>query len=546
MITEERKKDRNELKGKSLNRKEKKIAGKRVWYLTLFMALNLIEWLRATQTGDIWMVAVNCMGLVIVLMIMGVWPMKKLFTWYNGLYTLACMAAMGVVYWQWALHRSFLLWKYLTAVMNVWGIGILVIGYGIRLARKQMKLSGLNVVGILWVILTVIMVLSVSGRLWPVWFFFLYGTFYLTEYGEGEARALMDGMVNGTILSFMLMQCYAFGFRPYDEVRYKGPLSNCNMTALYYLIVYCMVLLKIHFLTMRGAKKAIRLFWTFGAGVLLAFQFLTLCRTAWLSAAVITTVYGIWGMKGVWKEGFWKIMGKGVLLAACALTAFPLVFGGARWLPTILHHPVWYEGEWSENKVHSFDPADSWKYVSMEEFLNAALGRFLQVLELVEDKNPFVLKVHAVETPLLSDDREWTSADIRQAIWKAYWKDLNLRGHSEQEGYYLILSDYRAWHAQNLWLQIAYYYGIPAGILLVVLTAVMLWYYLSRYRKGLHYKQYGIIPILIIVLYFSFGIMETVWNPGQLIFCLVFLVQHPMFRRLPSEESYDTMGVSEK
>lgn len=278
-------------------------------------------------------------------------------------------------------------------------------------------------------------------------------------------------------------------------------------------------------------------------------------------------------MHGVWKEHFLKILGKGILLVACALIAFPLVFGSVRWLPTILHHPIWYEGEWSESKVHSFDPADSWKYVSMEEFLDAALGRFLQVLELVEEENPLVLRVHAGaeaaealadlaavdlvsadpaaadsssddveavgEVPLLQGDREWSSADIRKAIWKAYWQDLNLWGHSDQEGYYLITSGYRAWHAQNLWLQIAYYYGIPAGILLAVLTVVMLFYYLSRYGKGLHNRKYGMIPILIILLYFSFGLMETVWNPGQLIFCLVFLVQHPVFRRLSSEETCD-------
>ena len=557
------------------------------------MALNLIEWLKATQTGDIWKVAVNVAGLVVMALVMSAYPAKELFCGFSKVYTIICLAVMVGIYGYWRMGTgNFIVWQYLTAVMNVWLIGIMLWVLWKRAADGRLKKPKWDILGISWILLTIVMVFSKSGRIWPIWFFLIYGIFYLTEYPEEDKAALVEGMVNGTILSFFIMQIYAYGFRPYDEVRYKGPLSNCNMTALYYLIVYCMILAKLHFLTLQKAGKVKKLFWMVMAGGLLCFQFLTLCRTAWLSAIAITFVYGILIMKGIRKDSLLKVLGKAVLLGVITLAVLPVVFGTVRWLPTILHHPIWYEGEWSEEKVHSFDPADSEKYVTLEEFLDTALGRFMQILEapgevdsLVQqgeeqtlqseaqiqqsedrsqqseepiqseslsgedlaeedyisgESDPFMpdgyeqVSAEAIgdEVPILDDSKDWTSSEILAAIFKAYWNDLNWRGHSEKEGYYLITSNYRCWHAQNLWLQIAYYYGIPAGILLVVLTIVMIYYYISRCYKGKLDRKYGVLPLMFVILYFTFGVLEVVWNPGQLVFVLIFLVQHPgLFRK---------------
>ena len=558
----------------------KKSKYRRIWFIVLFMALNLIEWLKATQTGDIWKVAVNVAGLVVMTLVMSAYPVKELCCGFSKVYTIICLAVIVGIYGYWWMNPGkFVVWQYLTAVMNIWLIGIMLWVLWRRAAAGRLKKPKWDILSTLWVLLTIVMVLSKSGRVWPVWFFLIYGIFYLTEYSEEDKDALVEGMVNGTIISFFIMQIYAYGFRPYDEVRYKGPLSNCNMTALYYLIVYCMILAKLHLLTLQKSGKIRKLFWMVMAGGLLCFQFMTLCRTAWLSAIAVTFAYGILIVKGIWKDSLPKVLGKAVLLGVITVAVFPIVFGTVRWLPTILHHPIWYEGEWSEEKVHSFDPADSDKYVTLEEFLDTALGRFLQILEkpaavdgqamqdaagqgeagqgeagqetaeesLVTEEETvdsgeelfmpdgYVLaSTEAIgdEVPILDYSKDWTSSDIRVAIFKAYWKDLNWRGHSEKEGYYLITPKYRCWHAQNLWLQIAYYYGIPAGILLVVLTVVMIYYYISRCYKGKLDRKYGVLPLMFVILYFTFGLMEVVWNPGQMVFVLIFLVQHPgLFRK---------------
>ena len=582
--------------------KIRKMGYRRTWFLLVFMTLNLIEWLKATQTGDVWKVAVNASGLAVMALVVSAYPGKEVFGAFSKVYGVICLAVMVGIYGYWWLNPGqFVLWQYLTAIMNLWLIGTMLWVLWRRASSGRLKRPKWDILGILWVLLTVVMVFSKSGRLWPIWFFLIYGMFYLTEYSEEDKTFLVKGMVDGTILSFFIMQIYAYGFRPYDEVRYKGPLSNCNMTALYYLVVYCTILAKLHFLNLKKEGKIKKLFWMIMAGGLLCFQFLTICRTAWLSAIAVTFAYGILIMKRIWKNSMLKVLGKAVLLGVITLAVFPVVFGTVRWLPTVLHHPIWYEGEWSEEKVHSFDTADSEKYVTMEEFLDTALGRFLQIFEepkevagqMQRGENADALETlenqsnsaqdnsegsyvstegeeeqltnvgdsepqgaenpdedltediflpdgygqentEAIgdEVPILDNSNDWTSSEIRVAIFKAYWNDLNWRGHSENEGYYLITSNYRCWHAQNLWLQIAYYYGIPAGILVVVLTIIMIYYYISRCYRGKLDRKYGVLPLMFVILYFTFGVLEVVWNPGQLVFVLIFLVQHPgLFRK---------------
>ena len=106
----------------------------------------------------------------------------------------------------------------------------------------------IGLLGWTWIAFTVWSVISVAGRWWPLWFLLMFGSFYLIRFSMEDRATLLDAMIDGTIASFFVIQSYAFLFRPYDIVRYRGAFNNCNMMALYYLIVYCMILFKIHLL----------------------------------------------------------------------------------------------------------------------------------------------------------------------------------------------------------------------------------------------------------------------------------------------------------
>ncbi len=515
-------------------------AGKRTLYILCFAALNLIEFLRGSQTGDVWKAAANCTGIVMAVIIFSELPLRKLVDRINIIFVLLCVIAMGVVHVCWQLHPGEFPWgQAQTAVMNVCWIGIALRYFFHKIVIEKKIRFKPGLLGWLWIALSILMILSVSGRWWPLWFLFMFGMFYLADYEKGDREALWDGMIDGTILSFFVMQIYAYGFRPYDELRYKGALSNSNMMALYYLIIYLMCLMKLHVLERKGAKWGVKFFYLTGAGGMLSFQVFTMCRTAWIVSIIITIAYGILVVRRIWMRKWYQVFCGGAALALAALLTFLPVYYSIRWFPVILHHPVWYEGEYGVDKVHSFDPADSEKYVSLDEFLEVLLGRIFNTLKRVRQCDPLILTAHAAEGHEMDMEKvdliqvPWTE-DLglleRLTIYKAYWDDMTWFGNGMEKGYYLIgEGEYFSRHAQNLWLQMAYTFGIPAGVLTVVLTVVLLWVHGKNVLRAGE-DSYAIIPFFVCVLFVVFGLMEIVWNPGQLVMFLMFFVQHPQLR----------------
>ena len=552
---------------------------KRWLYTLCFAALSVLDFVRNTQNGDVWGVAVNLTGLVMLVVIASAWPLKRLLTVGNGVWTLACIALavyarVSILPTGMDVFHGMYVWTFVSAVANAWWIGIFLkdlvkkIWVEKSLAFRPGRLGGV------WILLTVLMVCSLSQRIWPLWFLAMFGIFYLTPYTEEESRALADGLIDGTILGFFGLQIFAYGCRPYDVIRYVGAYTNCNMAALHYLTVYAAVLLKLHMLQKRSASGWRKLLYLVGACGMLGFLFMTMGRTSWGIAVLLTVVYGFLVMRRSWGLRWRQILVRGAALTLGTVLLFPAVFGTVRWLPTILHHPIWFLDEYSPNKVHSFDPADSWKYTEMDEFLEAALGRIWGTFRTGSVQNPLVLTAEAAQPQIelapaersgerqapepsmepkenkteehepednKSEENESeeielvgnmdTALGARLSIYRAYFRDLNLLGHGPAEGMYQFKDwDYHAWHAQNLWLEVAYRYGIPAGILF---AAVTVWLLVSHTRrlKLCPDSARAAIPLLMCLVFFGYGTMECVWNTGQYILVLFFLVQHPLFYR---------------
>lgn len=621
--------------------KKLSITKKEILYLFCFLGFNLIEWLRGTQPGNIWMVAENCTGFLVFFLILSAIPKEE---WKKPLAAVLAgaglIASIVVAILWYRSGRSFLLWKYITAVWNVvwmaW-VGAIYLG---QLRKKERKLKQPGPLGVLWLGFTVLMLFSGSDLVWGVWYFGMFGLFFLTEYTKEDREALVKGMVNGTLIATFLMQAFAWGLRPFDEVRYKGAYDNCNVQALYYLIVYGMLILKLHFgqkerllftqrtlqAAVNGEKSSkkkfrwIQLLWFICAGAVISQIFLTQSRTAVLCVVLLTLVYGV----DVWLSavgagsrqnmvGAGRAVGSMAAICVCTIVLLFPVYLADRWLPVILHHPIWFEGEWSEDKVHSFDPADSDKYVSFQEIIQTATGRFgtggsvrevegldeskIQESKLLEEaqnqkteelgktengemmlpqepdiqetgqeereassqesiepENTAENNTEAEYDTALSEeepgeqeqieesapgDDNWSSGRIRIEIWKKYLQNLKIRGHKQREGYFQITPSYHAWHAQNLWIQCLYYFGIPAGILWLILSIALPCADIKRYLKKGACRKYGLVPIVFIILFLGFGTLEVVWNPGQLILCLAYLVHHPMFDEVPEEIAVD-------
>lgn len=570
------------------------IGNRQLLYFLCFLAFELIDFLRNTQNGDIWSAAVGGTGLVMMVLIFSEYPLKE---WHYGkhtrvymaIWTVCCLGIAGAsALWQQHFILGIYKWTFFLGVWNVWWIFLV----GQEIVKRLWKAGSLrakpDLTGVLALVMAFLMTFSRSGRLWPVWFAAMFGMFYVTRFTREKLDQLFEAMVDATIVAFFVIQIYAYGFRPYDVIRYLGAYPNSNVASLHYLVVYTMVLCKLHYLEKKNAKKGWRIFFFLGAAGLLDFMFLTMGRTSWVTAIVITCFYGIFVIWKNWKKKFSGVIARGAALVAAFVVLFPVVFGTVRFLPAVLHHPVWYGGEYSIEKVHSFDPADSPKYIEMDEFLEAVFGRIVGTFYKGDEAGEASVAGNSTDNVVTVEagtaggkagagsadnivaentedgeeaDRENAEPDnvnsavavdvsqtsyeiiekigpegmdealnIRLSIYAAYLRNLNWFGHPDAEGHYQFADiDYFSWHAQNVWLQMAFSYGIPSGILFLILT-VLLFRKNFGILKNAGNVPYKIIPFFICLLFFVYGLMELDWNVGQYPLILLFITQHPQIR----------------
>lgn len=570
------------------------IGNRQLLYFLCFLAFELIDFLRNTQNGDIWSAAVGGTGLVMMVLIFSEYPLKE---WHYGkhtrvymaIWTVCCLGIAGAsALWQQHFILGIYKWTFFLGVWNVWWIFLV----GQEIVKRLWKAGSLrakpDLTGVLALVMAFLMTFSRSGRLWPVWFAAMFGIFYVTRFTREKLEQLFEAMVDATIVAFFVIQIYAYGFRPYDVIRYLGAYPNSNVASLHYLVVYTMVLCKLHYLEKKNAKKGWRIFFFLGAAGLLDFMFLTMGRTSWVTAIVITCFYGIFVIWKNWKKKFSGVIARGAALVAAFVVLFPVVFGTVRFLPAVLHHPVWYGGEYSIEKVHSFDPADSPKYIEMDEFLEAVFGRIVGTFYKGDEAGEASVAGNSTDNVVTVEagtaggkagagsadnivaentedgeeaDRENAEPDnvnsavavdvsqtsyeiiekigpegmdealnIRLSIYAAYLRNLNWFGHPDAEGHYQFADiDYFSWHAQNVWLQMAFSYGIPSGILFLILT-VLLFRKNFGILKNAGNVPYKIIPFFICLLFFVYGLMELDWNVGQYPLILLFITQHPQIR----------------
>ena len=415
--------------------------------------------------------------------------------------------------------------------MEWWAIALGVVLFGYILVNTfgsvvlEKKYPKMNIkYGAAWLIMMLLMILSRSTYLWPISYLVMFGCFYLTDFSLEEKTDLFQGMLDGIILGFFVLQSYCFVFRPYDIVRYSGVFSNPNSNSLFYVIVLAAVFAKIIYVEKNQSNKWVRMYYWVGAGVLLSFELLTIGRTGWLTAIILMIAFFRFMAKVRLHKRWWKNL-LALILSVCL--TFPLCFSAVRYLPPLFHHPVWFPGEWNSNRVHSWDPWNSEKYIDINEFYDAAVGRVLKTLHDMMEHSPFLLKADAAGMDAASTDLVFTleqrtdSILVRGNIYKYYFQHLNLRGHPYSEQGFLLFEKYRILHAHNIFLQYGTDFGIPVMILfamLIIWGAILLG---RRYQQqGLEaeagYWMFLLIPAI-------FGMLEYSWGTGSLSTLMMFV-----------------------
>ena len=129
---------------------------------------------------------------------------------------------------------------------------------------------------------------------------------------------------------------------------------------------------------------------------------------------------------------------------------------------------------------------------------------------------------------------ELKSTSARLSIYSHYLANLNLTGHLEQENGLQVSEDYYAPHAHNLFLQYAFNYGIPAGILFflwIVVTGIRLLINVFRGQK----PSPCIAALLLFAASIVFGLTEIMWRNGLLSNTMMFLLPYFAWAQKGSE-----------
>lgn len=491
----------------------------------------VIDWTRGSQVGTTWAWTVNMLGLVFGMLILCQESAPKTNWTYGVIFTILLPLCIFLGYRWWLGHQTVVYRdQFLSAIFNVWFILFILIN---RVTNEGVKNSWNHIenkrlfIGLLGFLLLAL--LSRNEDIWMLWIGAWLTLWYSTEIKESDKQTIIDGITSGIILGFVALQLFALMLRPFDNemVRYCGMYANVNINALFYVVTIAAIMWKR--IQAKGTRKIILEILTI---ILYCLLILTVSKTAWITLFVIEVLF--WGLVRIhlMQETAIQTLRRSFGTLLVTAIVFPVVFMGIRYLPTILHHPIWYEGEYSEERVHSFDPANSEKYIELDEFLEGFGEKIGPYVDRI-----FHSKVKAAELDenieqtygitvgdkfySYNDPETWKYASVlgRLGMWQYYLKNGTLLGHSNADGHNFVIWVY-TWHAQNLFVQVWYYYGIIAAVVMTILLVSLL-VYVTRlaWRKN----KSAIFVLIVFTTFIVFGMFEAVWYPGQAVLSLVFI-----------------------
>lgn len=510
----------------------------RLWYMLCVAFLGLVDQRRGSATGEIQMLFTNCTGFAVAAMLIPSlrkeWLRDKFYCKWLAASVLigSLLCVSGIKFWS---YKG----QWITAVFNilVWSFFVTYILRNRRNLKPGKKLLQPFFVSI--IIMLVLMQASKHEGLLPTWYLIMFGCFYMIGIPIFRRNDFFHGILDGIICWFFIQQIVAFGFRPYDYVRYHGMYAGETQNGLFYMLVYCAFLLKWVWSKVDGAKWYASAFYFWMAASAISFMLFTGGRAPLVGAALAT--FGVY----VWYDinyghHFYKLMMRAAMLMMCIFLSVPLVYSAIRYFPVILHHPIWYEGEYSRSKVHSFDPWNSEKYIDFDTALSTNLGRVFDIIGVHLFKvgqggwNPYKgFTVYAMEAegnePGDTKENPYsiTNSNVpgpykaRYAILRYYIDKLNLSGHTREESvFYLFHNDKvtQMTHAHNMFLQQAFDYGIPVGMLFLGIYLYCIGFALLKHR----WEHIFLFAFLISIA--GFGMFEMTVVAGQITYTLIFLL----------------------
>lgn len=517
---------------------EIKFEWQRVLYTLCFFSLCIIDWMKGSLNGRIQMTATNISGIALGIIIVCLIGIKefyhKAFIIWTIIYIICAPIGIYVV-------SNYIPYKgqVFSAAINIalYGYIWLKILLDIILQKKHPNVK--PIVFSAWLIMLILMFVSINENIWPLWYALAFGAYYFIDCDSGKNKSLYVSAIDGIILGFFTLQGIALVFRPYDVPRYQGLYINPNFNALFYIMSYSAFLSKYYYYIYDN-KKFLRKIVILLSGSMFGFVIFTGSKAALVTMLIITFVYAIIYTK----DQKHRILGSikfSALLGVIGVACIPVIYLSIRWIPTIHLHPLYFEGEYSEYRVLPGEPSDSEKYISFEEAMEENAGRVFYMFPNIRSiyDSIFTMKVRAAGLNDTTEPQSIFSYEdiqagisplrLRYEIYKYYAEKFNLIGHRNDYQGAQIYPYYTADHAHNVFIQMTFLYGIPAGIFFIFMVFSYIPGCVKLIKNGEGEKVCTIS--CFIIGFVVFGLFEIDWMCGQLPFTMFFVLYRDIVRK---------------
>ena len=513
---------------------------RRIVYSLCFFFLCIINWGASTLDGRIQFVMTNSTGLVMAVIILSGYRIKDFIKPVYAIWTGVITIGMPFVIF-WGLRNYPYKGQWISGSVNVCIYGYIVIAILCKNIVEK-KYSGVKwPVFICWLVMIIYMVLSRNEAIWPLWFGGMFGSYYLTDYTVEKESLILESLICGIIAGFVVIQGGALLFRPYDSVRYLGLFLNPNINASMYVLTYAAFLGAWYILKKKDTHISLRMIAALLSGSMWGFVLLTGCRSGFVALFLITVPFCICMVRHKSYRRFVSVLKYPLIVFGMAVLSFPLVYGAARYVPTIHLHPIFFGDEYNDwNKIHSDEPWSSEKYITIEELIDNNIGQKMKDLIKVDaldiwNSMPQVIVAYAAneDVPeqeyIITSGEDLTGFNVRYQIYKWYFCQLNVFGHKNSEHGAPIVDWYSAPHSHNWWLQMTFNFGIPVGILLIAGVVMYIITFFDLLRKGEDVS--ACIMGCFVVAFIAFGMFEANYSLGQLPFTMFFFMFREVVRK---------------
>lgn len=539
---------------------------RRLVYIASFAWFMYLDHIIGSAHGNIQQGLKNYTGVVFAIIILTAYKVKDFIKIPYAVWAVLFFVSRPFLI-EWLSETDFLTARVEATVWNIGIYGVVFIRmfylYVIEKTRPNMKWPFFAV----WLLMMLGMVFSKNDDNWYLWFFLIFGCFYLTNFTQKQLNELFSGMVEGIILGFIIIQWQACLYRPYDELRYKGMYGNCNMNALMYVIAYLALLGKWYLMKLKRRPFILIVPCVLLGGAIWALTMFTMCRSALIAMAIFSVMFVLFQVISRKKRRIIELAVNTGLIVLAIIFMFEPTYNLVRYLPAYTNQPLYFVTEDPTNRVQVDEAFDSDRYTDYDEMLEGVFGRLsalkdlfggaadaavnmllptMQVsasdmesmetaaTEAAEEREITELEKQLLlewsgklqEYPLLKDPKEYgDSMKVREAIYSFYWRNLNFEGHTLKESEVWVSPVDVVGHTHNILLQFAYDHGWIVGILFVAVICVSIFSIIKGlvfHRQGTYYyRSFVMAGILVTIL--SFGMFDMCWMYGQISLLLLFI-----------------------